>query len=284
MSIGKKYLNSIKLREYRLIICGGGHVSIPMIQMGKMLGFRVSVLEDRPTFANHARTAGADQVICDSFENGLLQIVGDSDTYFVIVTRGHRYDMACLRSIIIKENAYIGMMGSKVRVNQVMHTLSEEGMDSNLLERVHSPIGLAIGAQTPEEIAISVMAEIIQIRNKDQNSNASDRDAVDGYTKEILAAALSEVPNKRCIATILSKKGSAPRRVGTKMVIFEDGTLAGTIGGGCMEAEVIREALDMMKQNADHKNIEINLLPEQAETEGMICGGVIEVILEAVEI
>lgn len=282
MSISREFLKNMTYREDRLFICGGGHVSIPIIQIGKMLGFHVTVLEDRPVFADHARAAGADEVRCDSFENGLVQIEGDSDTYFVIVTRGHRYDMACLRRIIYKENAYIGMMGSRTRVRQVMNTLCEEGIEEELLRRVHSPIGLSIGAQTPEEIAVSVMAELIQVKYKNMNADHSGGNSNTEFTKEILRAALSEVPEKRCIATIISRKGSAPRRVGTKMVIFEDGSLADTIGGGCMEAEVIREALFLLKQGEDKKVIQVNMLPEQAEDEGMVCGGVIEVEIEVV--
>ena len=86
-------------REKRIIICGGGHVSIPIIQLGLMIGCPVTVLEDRPQFAEHARQAGATKVICDSFENGLAQIPGDTDTFFIIVTRGHRSDQLCLKQI-----------------------------------------------------------------------------------------------------------------------------------------------------------------------------------------
>lgn len=283
MSISREYLKKITYQECCLVICGGGHVSIPMIKMGKMLEFHVIVLEDRPAFADHARMAGADEVVCDSFENGLSQTEGSKDTYFVIVTRGHRYDMICLRSIIGKDNAYIGMMGSKVRIRQVMDTLSAEGIDKDILDNVHSPIGLSIGAQTPEEIAVSVMAEIIQVKNERQCENQKDGNIADAFTKEILEAALKEIPCKRYLATIISRKGSAPRQVGTKMVIFEDGSLVGTIGGGCMEAEVVRATLDMMQQNADTKCITVNLMPELAEEEGMVCGGIIEVKLEAVE-
>lgn len=83
-----------------LVICGAGHVSMAIIQIGKSIGFEVTVLEDRPDFANQARRMGADTVICDSFENGLRRIPGSKSTYFVIVTRGHRYDLLCLKMIL----------------------------------------------------------------------------------------------------------------------------------------------------------------------------------------
>lgn len=84
----------------RLVICGGGHVSAAATKLGKMLGFEVTVLEDRPKFADHVRKAGADNVICAPFKEGLAKIGGDSDTWFVIVTRGHRYDAECLEIIV----------------------------------------------------------------------------------------------------------------------------------------------------------------------------------------
>ena len=102
-------------RPAKLVICGAGHVSMPIIRMGKMLGFHVTVVEDRPKFADDARRAEADQVYCEPFEDGLAKIKGDTDTWFVIVTRGHRYDTDCLRTILGKPRAYVGMMGSKRR-------------------------------------------------------------------------------------------------------------------------------------------------------------------------
>ena len=96
--------------QEHLVICGGGHVSVPVIKIGIMLGWKVTVLEDRPQFADHARNAGATEVICQPFEDALDQIEGDKDTYFVVLTRGHRYDQVCLEKIAGKEHAYIGMI------------------------------------------------------------------------------------------------------------------------------------------------------------------------------
>lgn len=261
----------------KLVICGGGHVSIPMIRMGKMLGFQVSVLEDRPKFADHARAAGADEVICDSFEHGLSCIAGGEDTYFIIVTRGHRYDEICLGMILQKPNAYIGMMGSRRRVAIVKEYLCEQGHDRAALEQVFTPIGLKIGAETPEEIAVSVMAEIIQVKH--------EKAAGAGYSKELLEALCTEKEpkQKKVLATIISRKGSAPRSVGTKMLIWEDGTLLDTIGGGCAESDVIAKALQMMRQDRETFQIcMVDMTREAAEEEGMVCGGRIEVMLERV--
>lgn len=99
----------------KLVICGGGHVAQQAVILAKHTGFHVTVLEDRPFFADQARAAGADQVICDDFASALEKIPGGSDTYFLVVTRGHRYDGICLASILKKERAYVGMMASRKR-------------------------------------------------------------------------------------------------------------------------------------------------------------------------
>ena len=259
----------------RLVICGAGHVSMPIIQLGKSLGFHITVLEDRPSFADHARRAGADTVICDTFENGLLQVEGSSSAYFVIVTRGHRYDTLCLKSIIEKKNAYIGMMGSHRRVAMVKAQLEEGGISGEMLDAVHAPIGLAIGAETPEEIAVSIMAEIIQCKNQKKHT--------EGYRDEILDALNFKNAgiNQVILAEIMERKGSAPRNIGTKMVIGQDGSLTGTIGGGCMEAEVIQAARQMLANDAsDYQIKEVDMTAASAEEEGMVCGGTQLVYLE----
>ena len=249
-------------------------MSMPIIRLGKMLGFTVTVLEDRPKFADNARAAGADHVLCETFREGLSQIKGDSDTWFVIVTRGHRYDSECLEAALGKEYAYVGMMGSRRRVAVVKDQLAQNGVDQEKLDSVHTPIGLKISAETPEEIAVSIMAEIIQIKN--------GREQGSGYSDELLEA-LTEGKQKAVLATIISRKGSAPRGVGTKMLVREDGSTVDTIGGGCVESEIIQKALLMMRVGAPLFQVcREDLTMEAAENEGMVCGGVVEVMLERV--
>lgn len=275
-------------RTPKLIVCGAGHVSMPIIRMGRMLGFVVTVIEDRPKFADHARAAGADRVICDPFASGLAQIKGDSDSWFIIVTRGHRYDTECLAAILKKNYAYVGMMGSRRRTAIVKDQLEEQGVSREILDAVHTPIGLKIGAETPEEIAVSVMAEIIQVksgRNKNSGGNSG------GYTDEILTGILgtesggdSPAGQQKVLATIISRKGSAPRSVGTKMLIMEDGATVDTIGGGCVESEIIQKALLMMRVGKpDFQICKVDMTASEAEDEGMVCGGVVEVMLERIK-
>lgn len=260
-----------------LIICGGGHVSMAILAIGKMLGFSTTVIEDRPYFADMARQAHADRVICMPFAEALDDIEGTADSYFAVVTRGHRYDQVCLEKILDKEYAYLGMMGSRGRVAVVKENLEEKGFDKERIDTLHSPIGLSIKAETPAEIAVSVMAEIIQVKNSKKHMT--------GYSKEIMEEIVDteETGIKRILSTIVSRKGSAPRAVGTKMLILPDGRTKGTIGGGCMEAEVTGKALMMLRNGkSESKIISVDMSGEEAEEEGMACGGNINVLLEVI--
>lgn len=264
--------------EKQLVVCGAGHVSIPIIRIGKMIGCPVTVLDDRPKFADDARRAGADRVICEPFAQGLAQIPGDQDTFFIIVTRGHRYDQTCLELIAQKEHAYIGMIGSRARTARVKQALAERGIDRAVLDSVYTPIGLKIGADTPEEIAVSIMAEVIQVKNRSLRRG--------GYSREILDAILEEgakdIP--KILATIVSRKGSSPRDVGTKMLIFRDGRTVGTIGGGCLEADVFRRAVSLFADGAGQTCLyHADMTGKDAEDDGMVCGGQIDVLLEVIE-
>lgn len=266
--------------EKQLVICGGGHVSIPIIKTGIMMGYEITVLEDRPKFANNARNAGAHKVICESFDKGLDMVQGNNDTFFVIVTRGHRYDQKCLEKISRKQHAYIGMIGSRRRVKQVMENLAKKGTDKNVLDHVHSPIGLDIGAKTPVEIAVAILAEIIQVKNA-QNRNS-------GYSRKLIQAILENGDNDngrpaKVLTTIVARKGSAPRETGAKILIHSDGTCFGSIGGGCAESDVLKRGIHMIRTNLSEPQIcRIDMTGSDAEENGMVCGGVIDILFEVV--
>ena len=264
-------------QEKQLVICGGGHVSMPVIKIGIMMGWEVTVLEDRPKFADNARRAGASHVICEPFEEGLDKVPGSSDTYFVIVTRGHRYDQVCLEKIAEKEHAYIGMIGSRRRTALVKQSLAEKGVDQEVLDAVYTPIGLDIGAQTPAEIGVAIIAEIIEVKNRKKRTY--------GYSKEIMRALTAQepYPEKKIMATIITRHGSAPQGLGTKMLIYRDGRCVGTIGGGCMEARVIQIARLMAAGEGEQARIcHVDMTGNEAEEEGMVCGGEVDVFLEIV--
>lgn len=261
-------------RSSRLIVCGGGHVALSIVNLAKLLHIKVTVIEDRPMFANQARQAGADEVICDSFAHALEAIEGDLDTYFVIVTRGHRYDKVCLEAILNKNYAYVGMMGSRSRVRLLKQAMAEEGFSEEQLLSLHAPIGLDIHSETPEEIAVSILGEIISVKNA--------RKCSEGYSDEVLEGLRK--PGRKALATIIMRKGSAPRQIGTKMVIFADGTSKGTIGGGCAEAELMRKARTLLSEETPEPAlIRVNMTNQDAEQEGMVCGGIQDVLLEVME-
>lgn len=261
--------------EKHLVVCGAGHISIPIIKIGKMLGFSVTVIDDRLSFADNAAAAGADVVLCKPFHQALSEIEGSVNHYFVIVTRGHRYDQECLREITGKKNAYIGMIGSRARVRLVMEYLEEQGIKKELLDAVYTPIGLKINAQTPEEIAVAIMAEVIRVKNSSKIGFGFPKDILEALTAE----KSREIPMS--LLTVISKRGPAPRDVSTKMVVRLDGTAVGTIGGGCVESEVCAIAREVAR---DKKPVlkKLDLTVENAEDEGMVCGGVIEVYIEPV--
>lgn len=274
---GRQVFADVLGHERRIVICGAGHVSIPVIKLGLMLGFRVTVLEDRPSFADNARRAGAAEVICEDFEKGLELVEGSDDTYFVIVTRGHRYDQVCLEKIVEKPHAYIGMIGSRRRTAMVKQSLADRGADRAVLDAVYTPIGLDIGAVTPEEIAVAIAAEIIEVKNK--------RKRTCGYPEEIVKAIMEgeQEPVQKVLATIVARKGSAPQGVGTKMLVHRDRRCVGTIGGGCMEADVIQKAFCMMTGSSPRVRVcHVDMTGADAQEEGMVCGGAVDVLLETV--
>ena len=253
----------------KLVICGAGHVALSVIRIGVMLGFEVTVIEDREEFAARAGEAGAHHVICRPFEEALEGIEGDPATAFVIMTREHIHDMDCLRRILRKPYAYAGMMGSRSRTEQIREQMLREGYDAGKVGELHMPIGLPIGSRTPEEIAVSVAAELIQVMN------ASDPG--EGFP-EGLAEELAGCP-RGVLAMIVEKSGEAPRRPGTKMLIREDGSITGTVGGGYAEAQIMLTAGKMIREGIR----ECRLVSIGMQKGTMQCGGEITVFLMPLE-
>lgn len=275
---GERVFAELLGNEKKMVICGAGHVSMPVIQIAKMMGFRVTAIDDRMQFVQNALDHGADEGVCSGFEEALADIPGDPDTFFIIVTRGHLSDSECLLSIVKKPYAYIGMIGSRRKVGMVKQLLADSGIPQDVIESVHTPIGLDIGAETPEEIAVAIMAEIIEVKNKTRKSA--------GIPAEIMKAMLSDEREPAVLATIVSKKGSSPRSAGSRMLISEDGSITETIGGGMAEARVIERAVEMLRANKNEPQrpvtVYVDMTGQQVLDEGMICGGAIEVFLETV--
>ncbi len=149
-----------------LVVIGAGHVGAAVAHLGKTLGFHVVVLDDRAEFLTPDRLPDADERRGGDYVEQIAGLDFNPRTYVVIVTRAHTLDAPVLRALSGKPVAYIGMLGSRRRVITVMDTLRKEGIEEAELKRVHAPIGLEIHAETPEEIAVSIMGEIIQERRK----------------------------------------------------------------------------------------------------------------------
>jgi xanthine dehydrogenase accessory factor len=147
-----------------LYIFGAGHVGHELSKAASRAGFDVIVTDDREAYANRERFPEARDVIAEDFDKALSALTLNESSYVVIVTRGHRDDMRVLRWAVQTEARYIGMVGSRRKAITVFRELTSEGLKPELFERVHSPVGLDIGAITPEEIAISIVAELIGIR------------------------------------------------------------------------------------------------------------------------
>ncbi|HKV55703.1 MAG TPA: XdhC family protein [Candidatus Binataceae bacterium] len=156
----------------RLIIAGAGHIAAPLATLGAMLGFHVTVIDDRASFANRERFPQADEIIVKPFAAAIGLLHLDRHCYVISVTRGHAFDEEVLRAALLQQQGlakdepgiFIGMIGSRRRVRAMLGRFEEEGIEQRLLEEIHAPLGLDIGAETPEEIAVAIMAEIIRER------------------------------------------------------------------------------------------------------------------------
>jgi xanthine dehydrogenase accessory factor len=149
-----------------LYIFGAGHVAASLYKVARIAGFDVTVVDDREAYANRERFPDAQQVIAEDFDKAVAQLAPGESSYIVIVTRGHRDDMRMLRWAVQTPARYVGMIGSKRKTITIFKELQAEGLAPHLFDRVHAPVGLDIGAITPEEIAVSITAELIAKRRK----------------------------------------------------------------------------------------------------------------------
>jgi xanthine dehydrogenase accessory factor len=147
-----------------LYLFGAGHVAVNVHRVASSAGFDVTVVDDRETYANRERFPDARDVIAEDFDKAMARLSPGESAYIVILTRGHRDDMRVLRWAVQTPARYIGMIGSKRKTIAIFRELTDEGISADLFKRVHAPIGLDIGAVTPEEIAVAVTAELIAHR------------------------------------------------------------------------------------------------------------------------
>jgi len=152
--------------EANLIIAGGGHIAKPLLEIAKVLGFNVTIVDDRKEYANKFRFPLADEIICGDFKDVFSNLALNKNSNVVVVTYGHRYDEQVLEEVLKSKAGYIGCIGSKRKAKQTLQYLKGAGYSEENVKRVHIPVGLDIGAKTPAEISLSILAEIVKERRK----------------------------------------------------------------------------------------------------------------------
>ena len=244
--------------EPHLVMFGAGHIGKALHDLGSLQSMRMTVLDDRPELLTAERFPHAERHIAPYPE--LLKRSYDSfPPYFIIFTHGHSFDQDCLRYTLSRPAAYIGMIGSRAKSQRALEEMRKEGFPEERIKEVRTPIGLPIGAETPEEIAISIMAEIISAFRRERHAAVVD------------PAFLSEIMDLEGIAVrIIEKHGSAPREEGSMMFVTDD-SVYGTVGGGSIELEAICEARKML---SDGRISEMKRYDLSSEGNlGMVCGG-----------
>jgi len=152
------------LPDPTLVIFGAGHVGKCVADIAGTIGFRIIVVDDRIKYANRDRFPDAKAIVVDAWKEAFEQLSVNESTYLLIVTRGHQYDLACLRYALATTAGYIGLLGSRRKIQLFYAELEKEGFDPAAFARVHGPVGLPIGAESPEEIAVSIAAELVSVR------------------------------------------------------------------------------------------------------------------------
>ena len=241
----------------KLFICGGGHVAKEVAAFAAHLDFSVTVIDDREDLANRERFPTAQRVICDSDDN--LKHYLEPDACYVVVTPDHKADLQCVSTILPTQYRYLGMIGSRKKVAATFQNLRNAGFAEEQIATIFAPIGLPIGAVTPAEIAVSILGQIIQEKNK--------------YHAASVDKSLLELTEPGVLCVITQKQGSAPRGVGSMMFVGKDKVL-GTIGGGEPEYRAILHA----RENPEFSLEEYALNRAAANGLDMICGGTIRVV------
>ena len=262
-------------RQPRLFVFGGGHVGAALIRLASYTDFELYVIDQRPEFADPGSFPEGVTPLCMPYEQAFERIRFLPSDYLAIMTPGHDKDQSCALLACRVEVAYRGMMGSKAKVAITKDKLRQAGISQALIDSLHAPIGLPISAQTPVEIAVSILAEIIQLYRQ------SGLLSLETQIVEALDGLRGSGEGDVVMCTIVSKRGSGPRAVGTRMLVgLGGGLLAGTIGGGEVEAHALRRAALLLEQGDGFALERYHMSAEAAASIGMVCGGSADVMFE----
>lgn len=276
---GTAFIRNFRPPE-RLILLGGGHIAQPLCRYGADLGFSVTVVDDRPSFACGDRFPEAERVVCDGFPEAIRSLsVGEND-YVAVITRGHRHDTDCLRTLLGGPlPRYLGMIGSRRRGAAVLTQLEQEGFARETLERIHTPIGLSINALTVTEIAVSIAAELIQCRRQDVDRRRKGAVLASEDAEVPLLEHLARAAAPGALLIVYETGGSTPVKSGAMMTVDKDFRTAGTIGGGCGENAALTQAWRLIG-TGERRCITVDMSNDAAAEEGMVCGGWMKVLIE----
>ena len=278
---GEIYLRNFRCRE-RLLLLGGGHICQPLCSFASALDFSVTVADDRPSFVTRERFPDAGTLLCDSFPAAIRQFGITEQDYVAVITRGHRWDADCLRTILSgTAPEYLGMIGSRHRTAGLLNLLEQEGFPSTALRGIHAPIGLEIGALTVKEIAISILAELIACRRADTKRRSNNSVLVTENIDLNLLRFLADSNREKALLLVYETSGSTPVKSGAMMAVDRSFQTAGTIGGGCSENAVLKDAYHLIG-TGKQRGITIDMSNDVAEEEGMVCGGQMKVLIKDV--
>ena len=275
---GAAYTRMFRPKE-RLILLGGGHIAQPLCSIAAMLGFGVTVVDDRPSFANHPRFPEAEQIVCDAFAPAIRELDIQAGDYLAVITRGHRYDADCLRTVLSGTMPmYLGLLGSRRRTIALLAMLEQEGFERDRLDAIHTPIGLDIGALSVQEIAVSIAAELVQCRRQGLNRRSKSCILTEETFAEDVLADILERDIPRALLLVYETSGSTPVKSGAFMTVDQNFQAKGTIGGGCSESAVLRDAFHLIV-TGKRQCVTVNMSNDVAAEEGMVCGGQMKVLL-----
>ncbi|HLN60993.1 MAG TPA: XdhC/CoxI family protein [Symbiobacteriaceae bacterium] len=267
----------------QVLIAGGGHVALALAPAAFAAGFSVTVVDDRPDYATPARFPDA-TVLCENMAAALDRLPTGDATFIVLAGRTHELDRDALRVALQKPAAYVGMVGSRRKVAELQRQL---GLSAAALERLRAPIGLDLGAETPAEIAVAIVAEMITVRRGCSGAPLSHGHrpssrripcgTVEAQQVWLALADALDSGTPCALATIVQANGSTPRSAGTCMLVRDGAPPVGTVGGGKWEAEVQRQAAAAWLTGRPAV-----LRPSYADEADMVCGGSSEILIEPV--
>jgi xanthine dehydrogenase accessory factor len=248
-----------------LIIFGSGHIAECLAKLAKLLMYKVNIVDDREQYANSQHFPDADKIWCGNVDQSVQEIPFHANCFAVIVTRGHQTDAVSLQALLDKPIPYIGLVGSKRKLRFIRQMFWENGIDLSQQKNLFAPIGLDFHSETPQEIALSILSELQLFRHGGtgkQLSTLLKKEKVHPYDErrvrqdpqlfEIMAQA--EEAKRAFISVIIVRtEGHVPRGVGSRALIWADGSIYGTTGGGRRESEIIQMALELLKEGKNRQ-------------------------------